>query len=920
VRGQAFYIWDKISKGEDWVTWVPDSTNKTLNIEYVIFRESLLIHRKFLQLRDLPELQRPTDLIKGCLTLGPKWASAQKKTFDYSIRETISLSRIQTPDEVVTYHLEDIDHLFPSRSYIPFEFEEDYSDARYSLEEPPAITGDISKLEDLLFEFFKKDQNLREFDDLDSITLMSKKKGMDKLYGPTVPSHKLRKALPNEVCESDMRFVISQTTKSPDEVRVIAVADVPTKNLLHIGRLMTESVNNCPSDSYGKPRWGFTKKLKMNINKYFIMVDQSKSGWTFPMELMESYFKVLHRIYPDYHNWTILEDIFRNKSIYFRFGDSWCKTKRGFVLGMWDNVMSYIISCIFEGFKRSLIERGFVGPKDLEGQFWGDDQLITLSNGTLEQAYQVWNRWIGLLLSYGININRKKSFVSDKGVFCEVYTDNCDIPLEKAVIYAMMPFNALRGQNITECKSLWASFDDLIARTLPYFTHVGKEITALSAEALERTMSAIGLEFDHDEVLLPYNLGGWRYVRDEEGKSALLQYILNEEIHPRWCRVGCITAKKQFSHRHYNACQEVLDQPYMKVIQETLQVSVGGHNLFETLKNHIFDMPFEGVAQQTDTSRFWQRFYTARQTAYKSKEWASKKSLLVHLYEDKAFRNAPIYMDLLVKRPSETVSSWVQVPEHKEEFRELDPMRACCLAFKKILKQDFLGVRFLREDKYSISDLIACIFPISRFNTTVPEDWYEWCTAQGRDLKILYKEFKSRYNCNIFDFYPPFKLSGDNFDYTDITPYRSWYWDEYYGYFFPVDDDEMFILSSFILRMERACRETGLSDVEYYHHSIIRNEKFKPPDPEEETLEQDLALLKALMEAHPPVAQLSENTAHAVVTDIDALLALEAELGLGSDEEESPPHHEDLGDWLQQLVDQGLDTIDLLDLGAQMPD
>jgi len=414
VIESSFYIWSQIRKGKDWTTWIPDSPNKTLNVEFLIFREKLMLYQKFLMKSNLPEIIPSLRMIKGILTEGPFYAKREKKNFDYSIRVLISLSNVNYPDDVTIYPIEGIDHLFPSRHFIPYEHVRDISDAKFSLKKPLFNKPDYKKLEVKLFENLKEKINLRFFDDLDALKQCDSKKGIDvksnnKDFNSTL---RFKKGIPNRVASDEHYYEISFTTKGADESRVIAIPDIETRNMNTIVREMTTKINNCKSDAYGKPRWDFEKWLSKKPKTFFIMVDQSKCGWTFPTELIALYFKVASQKYPEYTYFNDCYQIFDQKKIFLSFDGVFEQIQSGFVLGMWDNIASFVISCIFELF---LEKEGFEFDSDfegvkIEGRFWGDDQIIRLENASIDQTYNIWNKWIRLMLKHGINVNQKKKF------------------------------------------------------------------------------------------------------------------------------------------------------------------------------------------------------------------------------------------------------------------------------------------------------------------------------------------------------------------------------------------------------------------------------------------------------------------------------------------------------------------------------
>jgi hypothetical protein len=359
-------------------------------------------------------------------------------------------------------------------------------------------------------KFIKKDQILRNFDDIDAIYLCTNTQGLT--YKKGLPckekSYKTRTAqnFPSDIEVDKLRYEISFTTKTADDYRVIAIADTYTKNLNFITRESTSQINDCKWDIYGKPRWDVINYLKWNKNDNFIMVDQEKSGWTFPMELMEDYFEVISSMYPGYRPFEIYHRIFKEKDIQFLIEGQWKNPVRGFVLGMWDNIMSFILSCIFNIFKEEKInDISDLDSSQVTGKFWGDDQVIKVQNSDKQQGYTVMNRWINYMTRFGCIINKKKCFMSNYAVLCEVYSPNGPINLDKGAVWILQPFDSIRGVNTFHRKTLWCSYHSTVKSALTWFRYEYRNALLESSEkSLELTRSLIGYEFSPEETRIQF--------------------------------------------------------------------------------------------------------------------------------------------------------------------------------------------------------------------------------------------------------------------------------------------------------------------------------------------------------------------------------------------------------------------------------
>jgi len=299
-------------KAPDWKSYNFCSDNHTLNFEAELLKIKCIAHEEYACMRNFKKIIDYRSIIYNNLIKGPSYGLNQKKTFDYSIRVWMSLTNIDVPEDINIFYFEDtIDEFYPPRHLILFMHIEDLSDVLdYSFEEPK-ITRKLQSLKDCMLNNIKEGVNLRFFDECDSIDLSTKTKSFNYFKNKKKDSNQLRydKGMPNDIEDTQLKFLINHVSKSAEESRVIAIADIPTRNLLHICRESTTLINNNKYDKYGKPRWNFEGFLRTKKNKNFVLVDQKKSGWTFPMELMALYFECAEQKYPDYKYFTYLKEI-----------------------------------------------------------------------------------------------------------------------------------------------------------------------------------------------------------------------------------------------------------------------------------------------------------------------------------------------------------------------------------------------------------------------------------------------------------------------------------------------------------------------------------------------------------------------------------------------------------------------------------
>jgi hypothetical protein len=897
---------------------------KTLKIEYYIFKEKLLSHIQYLFDSNIPNLEDPNLLVKGILTRGPQFAAEKKEQFEYSIKESIAVSNVRTPEEVKTLDLESIDQLFPSRHYIPFEFPRDISDVEYSFLDPPRITSyKLEELKEVMRLNIKKNIILRNYDVIDSIKNSNSSQGLDFKKGKPIKkkSYKSResKNYTTYIEDNELNYMISFTTKSADDYRVIALADTYTKNLNYIVRESTSKINNCKWDSYGKPRWELVKFLNWGRDRHFIMVDQKKSGWTFPMELMHAYFEVVSDMYPNYKPFQIYKEIFKDKKINFLIDNVWRNPKRGFVLGMWDNIMSFILSCMFEIFLENFIrDDPDLGAFKVSGKFWGDDQIIRADTDSLEYTYQIMNRWMNYMSRMGCIINEKKCFVSQYGVLCEVYSSNGPINLDKGSVWMLSSLNSLRGCNTFHRKSLWCGFHDTIKSALSWFRKETRDSLILNSERnLNKCQILIGYEFDKEEVLLPYQLGGWEIFRDEDGNPNLLEYLLEHDRSNKWCNIAMIPNYNAFANNNFQVRKAFFSAPWYKDMRNIIG-NVNYINPVNFLDNLLKSIP------KTDGTPYekyetWHEIYLQRKKAYKSRKFSNSRTVLEKLTREGEFKSAYLNPKILFKKEFSDYP-WKKQKSTKSKI-DIDPFRACALFLKKAINENPFEISFDQEDRISIVDITSNIFKdISSSPCTIPSDWYVFGQISGIDIISASIKFEEEFFESLFNYSPPLDLNlEEDLGIGEISLDRSIYWDKDFGIPFSLDNNELFLINCCDWTKDDLLSFKINMTFEEYRIECLCRSAFKEEDDDLEFQEDNKLLenLQGTIEKIDPSilinkkVEISELINTQFTTNVQSLLDMEDDYSSEEEEETSEPD-----ETMLILRSLGIDSFDLLGIGG----
>jgi len=914
-------ILNDIRKGT-WRRYNPSTGNKTLNHEYMILRDKLIIYEKHCkQLDIIPE--DTYSIIKNNLLLGPEYSVYRKKVFDYSIRELVSKTRVQTPEEVKTQDLkEGINKFFPSRHMMNWELPINYSDIMDYSFEVPHITTKLSALEERMEKFLKKNQILRKFDILDSFKESNSKVGFSKgKKGKTCDIR--QKGNPIDVETEYLRFKISWTTKNPDEGRLIAISETLTRNLCSIAREATATINNCPWDVYGKPTWNFIKFLNKKHDRFFILCDQSKSGWTFPMELMASYFKICAIVYPEYEYFKILENIFHHKRIIYDIEDQEYSPLRGFILGMWDNVQSFIISCIFDLFveKELKTQLDFQDLK-FNAMFWGDDQIIRLDNCSNLVEIQVWNKWMYYMTIHGIYVNKKKSFVSDVGIFCEVYTQNSVYNLEKSLIYILGILNSLRGCCTFERKVFWSLYDDQMRRVTPYFSErCQTAINDLYFTVASSIQQIIGFEFNSFEKYLPVQFGGWLQLRDEDNNPQLLDFLWNkfDSILKGFVNVGYNNPTFSRFDKPSKGYKKWKEDPFIKDILTCLDQDFLFYDLKTSLKNKFKALHLGEKLSKNKIHKFWIKAQAKRQLYFSQKTTYTQQNVLYKFFSEGLLKD-PMKIDYLVKRSNNY--GFIPLKQQSHKFKvNFSSERVVLYLQQRLGLRDF-GIKFINENKISFKEVVAnCYKTISSTNYIIPTEWYVWCLRSGTNPDRLYQAFYEKYLENIFHYFPPLSLKDDKvFKKMGFLENHFLYWDEHYGCPFQISEEEVIILDSSdpIQRIKMFSEKLALTYEDFMERAELRS--FEHKDQEASEFIDELQEINELIQersvsdlVNKPMSDFIDQEEDIIISNVNDIEDYDTESDF---EARASEHDSDDDDPLaRELRRLGLDTVDLTDYG-----
>jgi hypothetical protein len=452
----------------------------------------------------------PIEVARRCIYLGPEFPGYIKDCIEDSLRFNTGIRKelqFEFYDEKAWGH----DYFFSPRDCLNFRLPDPQDDIRRLLEEPPPVQPKfLARLEKEFRNFIKVPNHRVDLDDLDYLGLFTEKSTF-------VPSAKQKKRTKNYVArigqkvrpEKQFEFDYCFVQKNAAEGRAAVIGTPGTILQIKKFHKMFKAVAHCPEDHYSDP--SVTKGLERWLSaessrEGFVMSDIKKSGLTFNRNIFNMLINVLHELMPTW-GWDDFLD-YGNAILHLPNCSKPKRIKNGFGLGMLDCVVSFTQACIFN----ILVEDYDTRAYRLDAKFWSDDSIIKVRmvlnleldlNG-LDELMLIFNE---LLSNCGIVVHNKKPYVSRLGVFLESYGTfyGCHWDSTKRGQYLGCLFDVLKAPDIFRAKEIFATL----------MLEVPNDVKPWASTALDSIVSHWGYEFHPDEVMMPFEAGGWSYCVDE---------------------------------------------------------------------------------------------------------------------------------------------------------------------------------------------------------------------------------------------------------------------------------------------------------------------------------------------------------------------------------------------------------------------
>jgi len=399
------------------------------------------------------------------------------------------------------------DHFMSPYHCIPF-LPQEGDDYKLVFEEKPPIPAELlNLLKEEMRKYIRVVEKLPQLDDLDRLKLQTG----TKMLSPSGRkefnfAYRGSNGLPLSTTNS-FHYERCFVYKAPHECRDAFIPDLKTRNsLLLIHKQCKEALCH-PCDALPKKDFSFLHEwLTAGRNHYFVMSDQKKCGLTFPLELIKVFIECLKEAYPN----EDLSHFDGYTNAYLQVdGYGTRKILNGVGLGMANEIISFIVSCLFSAWNS---RRG----GDLQALFYNDDQVIRFKyddsmalnpEPDLEDILEGWN---DEMARHRMAIHRKKPFASTAGVFLETYGDFFNkFQTDKVSQFVGCLFHSLCMPTIGCAKEFVAGVWDCIPPALLFYAQ----------DALSRVISCWGYEFHQREISLPFEIGGW--TRHFSGKLNL---------------------------------------------------------------------------------------------------------------------------------------------------------------------------------------------------------------------------------------------------------------------------------------------------------------------------------------------------------------------------------------------------------------
>jgi hypothetical protein len=537
---------------------IPSLKDKSFELHLIAFREKLLFWDKILEGRT--SFMPPIEVAKRCIFLGPEFPGYIKDCIEDSLRFNTGLGdelKYEFADPDAWGH----DYFFSPRDCLNFRLPDTQEDISRLLIKPPDVDPKFMKRLEREFRNFIKVPNHRvDLDDLDYLSLFNEKSTFISPEGPKRRTKNYiarigKKVRPDEQLEFDYCFV----QKNASEGRAAVIGKPGTLLKIKKFHKMFKAINNCPEDHYSNPHItkGLEKWLSIDsLRSGFIMSDIKKSGLTFNRNVFNMLIRILHELMPTW-GWDEFHD-YGKALLHLPDKSKPVPILNGFGLGMLDCVVSFTQACIYN----ILIEDYDTRAYRMDAKFWSDDSIIKvrmnlnliLDLDGLDELMSIFNE---LLSQCGIVVHNKKPYVSRLGVFLESYGTpyKCKWDSAKRGQYLGCLFDVLKAPDIFRAKEIFATL----------MLEVPKDVMPWASTALDTIVSFWGYEFHPDEVMMPFESGGWSYCVDEGWNTFISSAQEVEETDTnakliRLCNVHSLPRRTLKLHKkHEEYIQSIVD-------------------------------------------------------------------------------------------------------------------------------------------------------------------------------------------------------------------------------------------------------------------------------------------------------------------------------------------------------------------------
>jgi hypothetical protein len=859
------------------------------------------------------------------LSEGFSFGKKLKDVYDYSLRKSMSSYPFSIPEDVEEcMDLVDLNQIYPPNHLMPWISDPDFSDVLdYSFSKNSINRSLLDKIKDKIYENIQEPEYLSCFNKGHMEHLLNNK----KMYhsGKNAPSYIYKRTDNDDSGIDYLLFNIVSVTKTPCESRICAVADDNSRNLLYNSREMSKIIFKGKSRNfYGKKPWTAEKQLHED-GSTFIMYDQKKCGWTFPYEYLICAFDAAYKK-TGHQNWKTLYDIYKNNRVFYDILGERYNPVRGFTLGMWDNLVSYIMECIFEVYLENCInedQREFISA-----MFFGDDCVIKIKQS--EKCYmtvtEIWAKFLSMLISAGIELNVKKSFFANFGIFCEMYGDNSQIFNHKVTNYLLNGLDVLTKYYTFErkiCLNSWK--EQMEAYTLYLPKNIQGIFLSYVKNIIIKVIRETQPEFSNEDHWFPLEIGGW-FREVEDGLSIFLRRLQRKEFREERAKLIFTKSFEDYVSNYTNR-QIIKDFDESFLLSNTLADIYREECLPNLLKKLTF---FRNTSTLKKLIKFKEKYCKYRLDIYKSKP---KTDILSYAYK-KCCKNQHFPDDMFIEIDffhAEFMRGLKQTP-HK---------------FPSGFNENLIGSIDM-IDKYTYDTNgneirrhnIANIYrDIATSKYLIPTYWFKFCLSNRMSLDELYRRLDD-VGLDLTRVQPKYSSSKDDYEST-IYPLQNdfLYWDDITCSYYEISyEDCRFLLyktneqiSEYLYN--KYYGELGLEYWLFLEHMC--NTRVK--DPEIDYTSQDLELLEEWAAKQKNKEKNLASSDQIQRTMYESIQHIQEDLGYESDQSDQKkegdgyyrgvyikyidPNHEDFDYMLKTYLERGfpIDPIEYQDEIREYP-